>query len=433
MRLFGIFLRISAILATLGLAQAQAPSPRLALVIGNSDYSFAPLRNPSNDAEAMAKALEEAGFEVTVATDADQAAMAQAVSAFSEKLKDKGGIGLFYFSGHGAQISGENYLIPVSVSDADDITSGSVTATEIVQAMAGAHNGLNIFILDACRTNPWGPNGSHGLSRIDSNASLFISYATSPGAVALDGTGNNSPYAKYLAEWIATPDLDLEDTFKRTLKGVYRDTKGQQTPWISSTFFGEVQTEMPPLTGVYRASGTNPSGSEYTGMVAVAQDGDDFNVTWWIGKDTFEGSGHLAGKMLVIDWGDKTPVVYSFGEDGTLDGEWADGSATETLTPVATSAADDVSSPEGEYSVAGRNAGGKNYDGTVTITKEADDYRLSWEVGDQTYEGDGTLEGNLLIVDWGGSTPMVYALEDDGSLTGLWDAGRGEETLTPDD
>jgi len=448
MRLLGIFIRIFALFATLTLAQAQAPSPRLALVIGNSDYSFAPLRNPVNDAEAMAKALEEAGFEVTVATDAYQAAMAKAVSAFGEKLKDKGGIGLFYFSGHGAQISGDNYLIPVSVSDADDIKSGSVTATEIVQAMAGAHNGLNIFILDACRTNPWDPNGSHGLSRIDSNASLFISYATSPGAVALDGTGNNSPYAKYLAEWIATPNLDLEDTFKRTLKGVYQDTKGEQTPWISSTFFGdfvfrpegaeaqaeevEAQTEMPPLAGVYRASGTNPSGSEYTGMVTVEQDNVGFHVTWWIGKDTFEGKGHLAGKMLVIDWGDKTPVVYSFGEDGALDGEWADGSATETLTPVATSAEDEVLPPEGEYSVAGRNAEGKDYDGTVTITKEADDYRLSWEVGDQSYEGDGTLEGNLLTVDWGGSTPIVYALGDDGSLTGLWDAGHGEETLTPD-
>ena len=92
--------------------------------------------------------------------------------------------------------------------------------------MAGAHNGLNIFILDACRTNPFDPNGAHGLSRIDSNASLFVSYATSPGAVALDGAGHNSPYTKYLSEWIATPNLSIEDTFKRTLKGVYVDTHG---------------------------------------------------------------------------------------------------------------------------------------------------------------------------------------------------------------
>jgi uncharacterized caspase-like protein len=187
----------------------------------------------------MATALEEAGFDVTVATNADQAEMEKAVRTFGTKLKQQGGVGLFYFSGHGAQIAGENYLIPVSLTSAEQIESGSVSATEIVDAMAGAHKGLNIFILDACRTNPFDPNGARGLSRIDSNASLFISYATSPGAVALDGTGNNSPYAKYLAEWIAAPNLSIEDTFKRTLKGVYQDTRGQQTPWISSTFFGD--------------------------------------------------------------------------------------------------------------------------------------------------------------------------------------------------
>ena len=297
MRIFGILLRLLALTATLTLAQAQAPAPRAALVIGNADYSFGALRNPKNDAEAMAKALEEAGFDVTVATDVDQASMAKAVDAFGAKLKANGGVGLFYFSGHGAQIGGENYLIPVSVKDAEEVATGSVTATQIVNVMAGAHNGLNIFILDACRTNPFDPNGAHGLSRIDSNASLFVSYATSPGAVALDGAGHNSPYTKYLSEWIATPDLSIEDTFKRTLKGVYQDTHGEQTPWISSTFFGDFvfhpedaeaeeeddqagegeveQAEAPTLAGVYRASGTNPSGSDYTGIVALEEDGDD--------------------------------------------------------------------------------------------------------------------------------------------------------------
>jgi uncharacterized caspase-like protein len=324
-----ILLRVFALVATLTLAQAQGPGPRAALVIGNADYSFGPLRNPVNDAEAMAKALEEAGFEVTMATDAGQAAMEKAVRAFGSRLEATGGVGLFYFSGHGAQISGENYLLPMNLSDAEGINK-SVTATEVVDAMAKAHSGLNIVILDACRNNPMDPAGARGLSRIDANASLFISYATSPGAVALDGAGHNSPYTKYLSESIATPNLDIEDTFKRTLKGVYQDTCGEQTPWISSTFFGdfvfrpegdEPQTETtepqataPTLTGVYRASGTNPSGSKYTGMVALVQEDDDFRLTWWIGKDVFQGSGHFAGKMLVINWGDKTPVIYSVGD-----------------------------------------------------------------------------------------------------------------------
>jgi Caspase domain len=453
MRPFAIFLRIFAVLTTLTLAQAQAPSPRAALVIGNADYSFGALRNPLNDAEAMAKALGEAGFDVTVATDADQASMEKAVRAFGAKLKAKGGVGLFYFSGHGAQINGENYLIPVSLTSAEEIQSGALSATEIVDAMASAHDGLNIVILDACRNNPMDPNGAHGLSRIDSNASLFVSYATSPGAVALDGEGHNSPYTKYLSQSIATPNLDIEDTFKRTLKGVYQDTHGEQVPWISSTFFGdfvfrpegaerkkeeeqagqpEQQATAPTLTGVYRATGTNPNGSKYTGMVALAQDNDNFKLTWWIGKDVFKGSGHFAGKMLVINWGDNTPVIYSFGDEGALDGEWADGSATETLMPVGTAAADEVAHPEGQYRVEGSNADGQEYKGTVIITKKGKTFRLNWQVGDDEYEGDGTLEGNLLTVDWGSSTPVVYALGDDGSLRGLWDAGHGEETLTPE-
>ena len=179
-----------------------------------------------------------------------------------------------------------------------------------------AHSDLNIIILDACRNNPIDPNGAKGLSRIDSNARLFISYATSPGLTALDGAGNNSPYAKYLYQSIDAPNLDIEDTFKRTLKGVYVETHGEQTPWISSTFFGDFvfrpsgekpsaeeerraeETAEPrkrpspksiDLAGVYRVEGTNPNGSKYRGMVALAQNEDQFNFTWWIGKDVFRG------------------------------------------------------------------------------------------------------------------------------------------------
>ncbi len=116
------------------------------------------------------------------------------------------------------------------------------------------------------------------------------------------------------------------------------------------------EAEAPTLTGVYRASGTNPGGSKYTGMVALEEDDDDFKLTWWIGKDVFKGSGHFAGKMLVINWGDKTPVIYSFGDEGALDGEWADGSASETLTPIGTAASadDDVSAARGRVSRRGQ-------------------------------------------------------------------------------
>ena len=365
MRPLKMLLRLCVLLGVAFLARAEGPppEPRTALIIGNSAYSFAPLKNPINDAEAMASALEGAGFKVIKETDADQAKMVEAVRTFGAELKRRGGVGLFYFSGHGTQIDGENYLLPVGEQFAslEDVKRRSVTALAVVEAMASAHSDLNIFILDACRNNPIDPNGAKGLSRIDSNARLFISYATSPGLTALDGEGNNSPYAKYLYQSIDAPNLDIEDTFKRTLKGVYVETHGEQTPWIASTFFGDfvfrpsgeppaageekapAETAEPEeatpktidLAGVYRVEGTNPNGSKYRGMVALAQNNDQFNFTWWIGKDVFRGTGHFAGKMLVVNWGDKTPVIYTFGDEGALDGEWADGSATETLDLVA--------------------------------------------------------------------------------------------------
>jgi Caspase domain len=472
MRLVPVCLRLIALLFTLTLAQAQAPEPRTALVVGNADYTFGALENPINDAEAVAKSLEEAGFAVTLETDADQAEMQKAIAAFRDALKQKGGVGLFYFAGHGVQMSGENYLLPVGghIRGESDIKTGAVTATEIVDAMASARNGLNIVVLDACRNNPINKGATRGLSRIDSNESLFVSYSTSPGAVALDGEGGNSPYTKYLATSIATPNLNIEETFKRTLKGVYVETKGEQIPWISSTFFGDfvfrpkggsasspdapppnaggspqqeamvrplpipqqAPAEKPELAGIYRVSGTNPNGSQYQGMVALSQQNDEFTLTWWIGKQVFHGTGHFAGKMLVVNWGDKHPVIYTFGDGGALDGEWADGSATETLQPVASAAPNEVTLDAGSYKVVGRNADGSAYDGTVTITKHGKVYQLSWKVGNTSYRGSGTLTGNVLTVNWGSSTPVVYALAKDGSLSGLWDAGLGEETLTPE-
>lgn len=463
MRPLKMLLRLCVLLGVAFLARAEGPppEPRTALIIGNSAYSFAPLKNPINDAEAMASALEGAGFKVIKETDADQAKMVEAVRTFGAELKRRGGVGLFYFSGHGTQIDGENYLLPVGEQFAslEDVKRRSVTALAVVEAMASAHSDLNIFILDACRNNPIDPNGAKGLSRIDSNARLFISYATSPGLTALDGEGNNSPYAKYLYQSIDAPNLDIEDTFKRTLKGVYVETHGEQTPWIASTFFGDfvfrpsgeppaageekapAETAEPEeaapktidLAGVYRVEGTNPNGSKYQGMVALAQNNDQFNFTWWIGKDVFRGTGHFAGKMLVVNWGDKTPVIYTFGDEGALDGEWADGSATETLDLVANAAPGDIGLSEGSYRVDGKNADGSGYQGNVEITGQGKDYHLTWQVGSSSYEGDGKLAGNLLTVDWGSSTPVVYALKPDGSLAGLWDAGNGEETLTPEE
>ena len=203
-----------------------------------------------------------------------------------------------------------------------------------------------------------------------------------------------------------------------------------------------VQLRPPPITkqvpfetlefgGIYRASGTNPDGSAYRGMVALSQESDRVTLTWWIGEQVLNGTGRLAGKTLVVNWGDKDPVIYTLGNGGVLNGAWADGSATETLVRIATPASESRTLGPGNYKAEGRNPNGTRYSGTVTLTKRGDVYQLVWAIGSTSYAGNGTLKDNLLIVDWGSSTPVIYALTEDGSLVGLWAAGRGEETLTP--
>lgn len=476
--------RLMAILVTVAFLWATAQSDALAqarsaLVIGNNAYSFAPLLNPTNDAADVTRTLREAGFSVTTLIDADRQTMLDAVTQFSARLKSSGGVGLLFFAGHGVQVSGENYLLPIGdgIKDASELTAKAVSASAIVNAMAMSGNDLNIIILDACRDNPL-TGVTSGLSRIESSASLFVSYSTSPGAVALDGEGRNSPYAKHLTLALATPNLNLEETFKKTLKGVYQETSGQQTPWLSSSFFGDfvfrgeggveakpdakanssddqtvegaaamsavsaaheqAQPRTPEamdsprtLTGLYRVSGTNPDGTRYPGMLALAQRGSFYDFTWWIGRDVFRGKGELAGRMLVVHWNDVHPVVYSFAPDGVLDGEWADGTATERLSLYA--ATSGAVPKKGLYRVEGRNGDGSHYAGQMALEGggENNEYRLHWTVGNANYEGSGRFDNGLMIVEWGGTTPLVYALAADGKLVGLWDGGMASETATP--
>jgi hypothetical protein len=456
---FRFLLALSFAIATASGAWAQAGvEPRTALVIGNSAYPFALLGNPANDATDLAQVLRGAGFDVTLQTDTDQQTMQEAVHTFGAKLKQKGGIGLFYFAGHGMQMNGENYILPIMQGEAtkEAIRTHAVSAGDVVDTMSVASTALNIIILDACRDNPLSRGETRGLSRIDSNASLFVSYSTSPGMLALDGDGRNSPYTKNLVAAIAQPDLSIEETFKRTLKGVYQETHGQQTPWISSSFFGDfvfrptgpvassgltsertngfapLAGRPPNLTGIYRVQGTNPNGSHYRGMLTLTPFGKDFLFKWWIARQTFTGSGQFAGRMLVVNWGQTSPVVYTIDRNGSLDGEWADGTATEKLELVARAAERTVRPPVGQYRVSGRNPNGEPYSGTVSIVTRSGQYVLDWRVGSNNYRGNGTLASNVLTVDWGDSTPVIYTLNADGTLSGLWRAGDGEETLIPD-
>ena len=224
-------------------AAVVVAEPRTALVIGNGAYRDAPLRNPANDARDMAAKLRELGFQVIERTDADRQTMRQALRESEQQLRRQRGVGLFYYAGHGVQLKGQNYLIPVGVDIRQEfeIPDEGVDAEAVLRAMESAGNALNIVILDACRNNPFARSlGNRGLARMDGPAGTFIAYATGPGAISQDGAaGRNSPYTRHLLTALNTPGLSLEQVFKQVLVAVEHDTGGSQIPWVASSLRGE--------------------------------------------------------------------------------------------------------------------------------------------------------------------------------------------------
>lgn len=222
----------------------QIRESRLALVIGNSDYRDAPLPNPTNDARAMSGKLRELGFTVIERTNATREQLAQASREFGNRLK-LGGVGVFYYAGHGVQMSGNNYLLPIDADIQDDteLPTRGYDVNEILSKMDAAKNRLNIVILDACRNNPL-PRASRGIDRglaaMQQGTGTIVAYATQPGATAADGpTGGNSLYTQQLLAALSQPGLRVEDVFKQVRMEVFRRSNGAQTPWENSSLIGE--------------------------------------------------------------------------------------------------------------------------------------------------------------------------------------------------
>ena len=233
---------------TLAQDRATRPKPqeaRVALIIGNSDYRTAPLDNPANDASDLAAALEKQGFNVLVRENVGERGLKEAVDVFAKHLQ-KGGIGLFFFAGHGIQLKDQNFLLPVDVGfDSEaDVSFKSVSAEYVLSRMAEAGNRINIVILDACRNNPLQQSRktiSKGLGVMNvgrAEKGTFIAYATSPGSTAADGTGRNGLYTKHLLRSLEAQDSDIDRVFGRVRTGVVQDTNGEQVPWTSSSVIG---------------------------------------------------------------------------------------------------------------------------------------------------------------------------------------------------
>ncbi len=215
-------------------------APKVALVVGNSRYANSPLVNPANDARAIGEALDAARFDVTVKLDAPRGELAQAVQAYIETLARRQAVGVFYFAGHGLQLAWRNYMVPVDarLSEAAEIPKQCVELGDLLSGIAKARNPLNVIILDACRDNPFGTLAGvdqKGLSQMDAPLSTLLAYATAPGNVASDGSGENGLYTEYLLKEIRVPEAKVEDVFKRVRLQVRRQTNGQQIPWESTS------------------------------------------------------------------------------------------------------------------------------------------------------------------------------------------------------
>jgi formylglycine-generating enzyme required for sulfatase activity len=218
---------------------------RVALVIGNDAYRSQPkLDNAVNDARGMAQALRDLGFDVTELENATLEQMATGVNEFVGKLQ-RGDAALFYYSGHGMQIGGDNYLAPVDLTVANEtqVKFHTMNASEVLSQMEAAGSDLQIVILDACRSNPFGRGrslGGRGLAVMTAGRGTLLAYATAPGQIADDnGPGRNGLYTTYLLQSLREPGLPLEDVFKHVSGMVQQASGGKQIPWISSSVDGD--------------------------------------------------------------------------------------------------------------------------------------------------------------------------------------------------
>ncbi len=265
---------------------AAAPSAhadkRVALVIGNSAYEHVPdLANPVNDARLVAGALGNLGFTLIgggAQLDLDKSRLDRAVQSFGSEIQGAD-VALFYYAGHGVQVHGHNYLVPVGANPVReaDVDFQMLDTNLVLRQMEGSGSRLNLVILDACRNNPFGGRGlrtaSGGLAQMQAPEGTLISFATQPGSVALDGTGGNSPFTKAFADTIRRPGLDIFRTFNEIGLAVKQATGGAQQPWVSSSpisgdfFFAARQTAPEPAAPPAQPQPPrSPAGQAWTAM-----------------------------------------------------------------------------------------------------------------------------------------------------------------------
>lgn len=250
-------------MAALSLMPVQAATEkRIALLIGNGGYDFAPLSNPVNDVQDMGQALKAAGFEVVQKENLDAPSMKVAIREFGDRMKlNKDAAGFFFFAGHGVQVNGKNFLLPIgrAYKSEQDVEDYAIDIDFVMRRLEEASNRISVVILDACRNNPFYAKKSRsiassykGLAPMDAPSGSLVAFSTAPGTEASDGSGRNGLYSKYLLSNIRIPGLTIEQIFKRTRDGVERESGGNQSPREESSLKGD-DFFLFPLEGASKA------------------------------------------------------------------------------------------------------------------------------------------------------------------------------------
>jgi|KBSSwiStaDraftv2_1062776.scaffolds.fasta_scaffold33141_3 carboxyl-terminal processing protease len=247
---------VAPLLASLAAPARAAAGSRQALVIGNANYKIGALKNPVNDAQAIAGSLRAMGFEVMQRENTSLRDMIESLRQFSVQGQNAD-VRVVYYAGHGLQVKGRNYLLPVDteIRAEEEVPAKSADLNEFLNRLSAIKNGINVVILDACRNNPFsgveivGPDGRRlkfrgatpsGLARVEAPLGTMVAFSTSPDGVALDNPQEkNSLFAKHLLTQMQEPGLPVEILFKRVRLAVASETNRVQVPWESSSLTGD--------------------------------------------------------------------------------------------------------------------------------------------------------------------------------------------------
>lgn len=307
---------------------------KVALVIGNADYSFLPtLANPVHDAEDISSVLSQLDFEVVTLTDADSMEMDDAVYAFRRELS-KGGVGLFFYAGHGVQYEDSNYLIPVdaNIREGYELKHKALSTALVLDSMEAAGNDLNIMMLDACRNNPFSTarDFGRGLSVISAPRGSIVVYATAPGKTAEDGLGRNGTFTSALLNNMETPGIDIKELFDRVGQDVADATGNKQTPWINSSFYGDFYLVPDGIMESQSIGSINTETASFSGTGEILVTAEDGAKVFINGKE----AGTAPGLFTQIPAGDVVVEVRKDNYHGQKTVFLSKGSLEEIAIPM---------------------------------------------------------------------------------------------------